>query len=260
MSKIITITTDFGDTGAYVGIMKGVILGINPEARLVDLSHTVGPQNILAAQFVLEKSAPYFPEGTVHLAVVDPGVGSARREIVVDTGAHRLVGPDNGLFTPFLDGSQVFEIKEKKYCLPEISSTFHGRDIFAAIAAHLSTGITPDVIGPPITNPVRLPRPRAQVSANQVAGEVIFVDSFGNLITNIPEHVVASWDKSTVRTALGNTDLTGIARSYAAPHVPDGTVIVLVGSTQHLEIAVVNGSAAAQLGLEAGAPVTLSRS
>ena len=257
MSGVISITTDFGDAGGYVGIMKGVIFGVNPDAKIVDLSHSISPQNILEAQFVLEKSVKYFPEGTTHLAVIDPGVGTARREIVVKTESFVCVGPDNGIFTPFLDGAEVYEIQEKQYCLQETSSTFHGRDIFASVAAHLSLGVAPSDMGPLVSDPVQLAPPPITVEANSITGEVIFVDHFGNLVTNIPADILNSWPHTIIETHVGGKVLGGIVKSYMAPHVSDGTIIALVGSTQHIEIASVNDSAARALGLATGAPVII---
>jgi len=259
MSSVISITTDFGDTGGYVGIMKGVILGINPDAKLVDLSHSISPQNVLEAQFVLEKAVQYFPEGTTHLAVIDPGVGTARREIVVESESFLCVGPDNGVFTPFLDDADVYEIQEKKYCLQEISSTFHGRDIFASVAAHLSLGVRASDMGPLVSDTVRLTTPPVVVEPHSIAGEVIFVDHFGNLVTNITADMLSSWPHTAIETHIGAHVIGGIVQSYMAPHVPDRTLIALVGSTAHIEIASVNDSAARILGLAAGAPVTIKR-
>src|SRR6267143_317131 len=186
MAPIVTLTTDFGARDSYVAAMKGVILGIAREARLVDVSHEVAAHDITEAALALEAAAPFFPSGTVHLAVVDPGVGTARRGLAVAADGHIFVGPDNGLFTPFLDGDgwRAFELAEADYRLPEVSRTFHGRDVFAPAAAHVATGVDPSRLGPRLVDPVRLAWPEVRAVAGAVAGAVVHADRFGNLITS----------------------------------------------------------------------------
>ncbi len=164
---IITLTTDFGLSDGYVGAMKGVILGIAPAAHLVDLSHEIAPQDVRQAAHVLADAVPYFPAGTVHLAVVDPGVGSARRPLLITTPRAAFVGPDNGLFTFILGTAktQAWALDQPGYWLPEISRTFHGRDIFAPVAAHLACGVPPEMLGSPITDAAPLAAPLAARSA-----------------------------------------------------------------------------------------------
>jgi len=252
---IITLTTDFGLADGYVGILKGVILGIAPDVRLVDLSHDILPQDVAAAAFVLARAAPYFPAGTVHLAIVDPGVGSHRRPLAVTTPAARYVGPDNGLFTAALaePGAQAWELDRPAFWLPDVSRTFHGRDIFAPVAAHLAKGAPIHSLGAAIPDPVRLEAawpPRR--SDGGITGRVIYVDRFGNLITDIPGGWVAGegW-----RCEIAGRRIDRVSTTYAA--APRGDLLVLVSSAGAVEIAVRDGNAAALLGVGVGAPVTL---
>jgi S-adenosylmethionine hydrolase len=192
LSAIITLTTDFGTRDAYVAEMKGVMLEIAAAAgrpvHLVDVTHEVERHDVTEAALALDAAAPHFPPGTVHLAVVDPGVGTERRELVVQTERAVFVGPDNGVFTPFLDGSaawRAWELRAPEYRLPSVSRTFHGRDIFAPAAAYLATGVAPDRFGPPVMDPLRLSWPTVRAVAGAVAGAVLHVDRFGNLVTSI---------------------------------------------------------------------------
>jgi len=169
-----------------VGIMKGVILSIAPEARIVDVGHWVRPQDVLEGQFLLIRAVPYFPKGAIHVAVVDPDVGTSRRAIIVETPDARFVGPDNGIFTPWLKGADVYQLTEEKYFLQHPSATFHGRDIFAPVAAYLATGVSPAEFGDIIKDPVVLEIPKPKIKAGTIRGEVIHIDYFGNIITNIP--------------------------------------------------------------------------
>jgi len=184
---IITLTTDFGRRDPWVGVMKGVILAVTRDVDLVDLTHEIAPHDVLEGALSLEAAVPFFPAGTVHLAVVDPGVGGARRALVVARDEQRFVGPDNGLFTPFLltAGWRAFELSASEFRLPVASRTFHGRDVFAPAAAHLALGIPPERFGVAVTDPVRLPWPASRAVADGVAGEVVHVDWFGNLVTSI---------------------------------------------------------------------------
>lgn len=185
-TPIITLSTDFGTRDGFVGIMKGVILSIAPGSRIVDVGHWVKPQDVFEGQFLLQRSAPYFPRGTIHVAVIDPDVGTSRRSIIVETDIAMFVGPDNGLFTPWLKGAKVYHLTEKKYFLDNPSATFHGRDVFAPVAAHLANGAPPSDMGPEISDPVRLEINKPKIKAGNIRGEIIHIDYFGNLITNIP--------------------------------------------------------------------------
>ncbi|MBI3108110.1 MAG: SAM-dependent chlorinase/fluorinase, partial [Candidatus Rokubacteria bacterium] len=187
MPPIVTLTTDFGLRDPFVGVMKGVILGICPEAHLVDLTHDIDPQDILGAQLALESSVPFFPVGTVHLAVVDPGVGSARRALAVQSAGQCFVGPDNGLlsFAFKTTGWTAVSLTAEHYRRPHVSQTFHGRDVFAPAAAHLARGVRLEHFGSPVLDPVRLDLPAAREEGGALVGEVIAEDRFGNLITSL---------------------------------------------------------------------------
>ena len=250
---IITLTTDFGMADSYVGIMKGVILGIARDVHLVDLSHDIPPQDVREAIYLLDSAAPYFPDGAIHLAVVDPGVGSGRRALVVRTGRATYVGPDNGIFTrPLAEtGAQAWELDRPEFWLPQVSRTFHGRDIFAPVAAYLATGVPPAEMGRPITNPVCL-AVAASVRApdGAITGQVVHVDRFGNLITDVPAAWVAGegW-----QCRIAGETIRGVSRTYAT--ASPGVLLMLIGSGDTLEIAERDGNAARRLGVKAGEPV-----
>jgi len=261
VAGIVTLTTDFGLRDAYVAEMKGVMLGIARGARqsldLVDVTHEVERHDITEGALALEAAAPFFPSGTVHLAVVDPGVGTARRGLAVAADGHIFVGPDNGLFTPFLDGDgwRAFELAEADYRLPEVSRTFHGRDVFAPAAAHVATGVDPSRLGPRLVDPVRLAWPEVRAVAGAVAGAVVHADRFGNLITSIHARTVEPLDADVViRVGGREVPLVG---TYADLSV--GRPGALVGSTGRLEIAVREGNAATLLRARRGTPVMVSR-
>ena len=186
----ITLTTDFGSKDPFVGIMKGVIVSINPSVKIIDITHNISPQSILEAAYTLEMSYASFPHKTIHVAVVDPGVGSARRPLLVATDYHYFIGPDNGVFSRIYrltESLTVIHITAEHYFLPQRSSTFHGRDIFAPVAAWMSKGIDIERFGDPITDYVILQEPALISSSNNVVeGEVVYIDRFGNLMTNIP--------------------------------------------------------------------------
>ncbi|MCX6028656.1 MAG: SAM-dependent chlorinase/fluorinase [Chloroflexi bacterium] len=250
---IITLTTDFGLTDSYVGAMKGVILGLCPDARLVDLSHDIAAQNVTQAAYVLAAAAPYFPAGTIHLAVVDPGVGGERWPLVVQTGRALCVGPDNGLFSPFLTepGACAWALDRPEFWLPQVSRTFHGRDIFAPVAAHLARGVLPGQMGQLISDPVLLPLTEpVRHPDGHVTGQVIYADRFGNLITNVPAAWVAAgrW-----RVEIAGQQIAGIRAAYA--DAQRGELLALVSSGGTVEVAVREGSAAARLGVGVGAAV-----
>jgi hypothetical protein len=253
---IITLTTDFGLADGYVGIMKGVILRIAPEARLVDLSHEVPAQDIRRASAVLARAIPYFPDGTVHLAVVDPGVGGSRRALIVAALGSFFVGPDNGLFSePLADtNARIYAADRPEFWLPAPSHTFHGRDIFAPLAAHLALGRQPEELGTPAGAPVRLPPAPAprRLPDGSLGGQVVHVDRFGNLITDVPGAWLAGRGWSC-RIAGQSIDRLSISYSEAER----GALLALVSSAGTLEIAVREGSAAASLGVGTGEPVLL---
>jgi len=262
-SGIVTISTDFGQGEHYVGVMKGVMLSINPQAKVVDITHEIPAGSIRQGSMIIEKAYRYFPSGTVHVGVIDPGVGSSRRPIAVATGEHFFVGPDNGLFWPIIQAhpkSEVIHLTENRYWLDTVSATFHGRDIFAPVAAHLSQGIDPHLLGKKADNPVPLSQPFLEKKYNQITGEVIHVDHFGNLITNITRELLAEFGSSEgLRVAVGGLDLKGIHAAYH--EVTEGEALALIDSSNLLEIAVNRRSAHAELGdaYAIGTKVTVSR-
>jgi S-adenosylmethionine hydrolase len=253
---LITLTSDFGLQDYYVGAMRGVLLRLAPEARLVDLSHCIPPQDLLEGAWVLRHAATEFPPGTIHLAVVDPGVGSARRPLVVAGGGYLWVGPDNGVFSFVFQtaGWQAYQIAHPDLRLPRLSATFHGRDLFAPTAARLATGFPAEQVGPPVTDPVRLEEAAPRREGAELVGQVIHVDRFGNLTTNIPKEAVAGWGKGW-RVRAGAQELTRLGRTYA--EAEPGSLLLLVGSAGLLEIAVRGGSASRRLGLGRRAEVRL---
>jgi S-adenosyl-L-methionine hydrolase (adenosine-forming) len=252
-SGVIAFLSDFGLQDTYVGIVKGVILGINSRARIVDITHQIPHGALTEAAFALLDAYPFFPKGTVHLAVVDPGVGTARRPIAVQAGHCFFVGPDNGLFWPFIErypSSRVVHLKEHQYFRSEISATFHGRDIFAPVAAHLSAGLAFHLLGPSVNNPTALALPLPELRDNTLVGQVIRVDHFGNLITNIDERTLKHFlgsDEAVIQA--GKLRVCGIGKTYgeAAP----GQAIALMGSAGLLELAVCLGRAGGLTGLGA---------
>lgn len=257
---IITLTSDFGTRDAYVGIMKGVILGIAPNARLVDLSHEIPPQALTIGALVLRSAVEFFPQETVHLAVVDPGVGSSRLPVAVVTERCTLVGPDNGLLYPsatVLGIREVRRLEREKFFRSEVSQTFHGRDIFAPVAAHLAAGVPPHEVGERVDRlqPLDIPAPRRE--ATGVSGEVIYVDRFGNLVTNIRAEDLSTFPVQDLSVSISQVSLPAPVSSYAA--VEPGQPLAIVGSWGHLEVAVRNGDAARHFSAGVGTAVRVAR-
>lgn len=255
-SGIISLLTDFGIRDGYVAAMKGVILSVNPAARLVDISHEVEPQDVQAGAFLLSHHARFFPEGTVHLAVVDPGVGSGRRLLAVDAGAQAYVAPDNGLLDCCLDlgSTRAVELTESKWWRQPVCPTFHGRDILAPVTAHLSTGLSLNDFGRIINLVRRLPTRQCLAMASEVRGEVVYVDRFGNLVTNIPGRTLAELSAGgEVEISVDRHVIGPVQNTYAA--VAGGKVVALVGGFGLLEIGVNRGSAARHLAAGVGASV-----
>jgi len=251
----LTLLTDFGTADGYAAAMKGVIASICPEAVLDDASHEVPPGDVEAAAWALARYWRLYPPGTVHVVVVDPGVGGERRALAVRADERLLVAPDNGILTRVLEEAQAWAaaaIQQPRFLRPEISRTFHGRDIFAPAAAHLALGVPLEELGPTLTDPVRLHLARFTITPDAVLGSVIHVDRFGNLVTNIP----AGWVSAGHVVAAGR-DLGPVRRSYV--EVAPGEVLALVGSAGLLEVAARDGSAAASLGLGRGAEVRVQR-
>lgn len=257
-SGIVTLTTDFGTGGPYVAAMKGVLLGLVPGAVLVDVCHSVSPQNIMEGAFVLAGIVDAFPAGAVHLVVVDPGVGTSRRIIVVGAAGQWFVLPDNGLITGVAHNRELeglWEINNPKLARPEISTTFHGRDIMAPAAAHLLRGGDPGELGPATETFVTLRNFEPTRAGEGFVGEVIFKDPFGNLITNLrAEHLAGRPPESWIAEIAGQR-IEGIARTYQDRAA--GSLIALIGSGGWIEAAVVNGDAGRQLSAGPGATVWL---
>lgn len=256
---IITLLTDFGSVDPFAGIMKGVILGIAPHALLVDLTHCVPPQEVVPGALLLRSAVPYFPDGTIHVAVVDPGVGSSRRSLVIETARGLLIGPDNGLLSlaaASLGRGCARAIENRELMRPEVSSTFHGRDVFAPVAAHLACGLSPESVGPAVESIVELDLPLPQRDATEIRGAVIHVDVFGNLITNISADALSAFPANGLCVSLGQVLFTGVSSAYA--DVPAGAPLAIVGSWGMLEIAIRNGNAARTLGVGVGAPLTVA--
>jgi S-adenosylmethionine hydrolase len=263
----ITLTTDFGAASSYVAQMKGVILSRNPEARVVDLTHSIASQDIRGAAIVLADACPRFPPGTIHLAVVDPGVGTDRRIVFAQIGEQQFIAPDNGLLTLLVEGSPptlLINVTNTLYFLPTVSRTFHGRDILAPVAAHLSLGLSPKKLGEPLASLVALPFPRPVVRHNEIAGQVIHIDSFGNLITNITTTELTGCsttgnanlaDPSTPTVECKSATTTGVVDTYGCR--PTGSLIAVMGSSGRLELAIVNGNAAATLSANLDEPVVV---
>jgi S-adenosyl-L-methionine hydrolase (adenosine-forming) len=254
---IITLLTDFGLGDAYVGIMKGVILSLSPDARLVDLSHEVPPQDILSGALMLQSAWRYFPPGTIHLTVIDPGVGSRRRAMAAVSQEQFFVGPDNGVFslvfaeqTPLL----AVSLENPQYFLAQVSNTFHGRDIFAPVAAHLSRGEPLAAFGPEFFDPVKLDLPAPEFREAEVNGQIISVDHFGNLISNIPFESLQSRLRGRYASFRVNGQvIPHLATTYS--DAPPGALLVLGGSHGYLEIACRLGRAAQVLEAAVGARV-----
>ena len=261
MAAVITLTTDFGARDPYVAEMKAVILGLNPAVRFIDVSHEVAAHDVIEGALAVHAMVAVCPEGTVHVAVVDPGVGTRRRGLVVTASGQFFVGPDNGIFTPVLSrsGWQAFELHATVYRRSQVSATFHGRDVFAPAAAHLALGVAPARFGPPVTDPVRVPLVAAREVGRGVEGRVIHVDRFGNLVTSIDSETVERLSRSarglTVQIAGRRMPVVRTYGDLAARGAG-----ALVGAHGRLEIAVREGSAAARFRARRGATVRLSRS
>jgi S-adenosylmethionine hydrolase len=270
MPSIITLTTDFGLSDAYVACVKGIILGINPDATIIDISHSIEPQNVLQGAFILHTAHKYFPQSTIHIAIVDPGVGSGRKAIIVKTPSALFLAPDNGLLSYILDELysfsaakpsaksgllqrenvsgklEIFAITNSLYWNQPVSATFNGRDIFAPVAAHLSRGIPPSQFGERIDHihVFPLPKPHQDTRGNMV-GQILYIDIFGNLITNLRE---SDLDRREIVAEINNQSVPGIKQFYQETE----GLSVITGSSGYLEISLSGGSAAAVLKAKIG--------
>ncbi|HEX5940761.1 MAG TPA: SAM-dependent chlorinase/fluorinase [Anaerolineales bacterium] len=262
---IISLMTDFGIKDGNVGVMRGVIWGICPSALITDLSHMIPPQNIREAAYIFARSVPYFPKGSIHVVVVDPGVGTARRPMAAQIGDWFYVGPDNGTITGLLERAEregwqttFVELDQKKYWLGTISHVFHGRDIFSPVAAHLANGIPLADLGTSFNEPVHLELPKPEKTPSGWRGEVIHIDHFGSASTNIRIEDLgdAMKEKEKITIRVNGSEINGMVNTFGER--PVGELIALIGSTGNLGIAVVNGSAVQRLGITVGDTVEVT--
>jgi S-adenosyl-L-methionine hydrolase (adenosine-forming) len=256
---VISLMTDFGMKDGNVGVMRGVIWGICPSAQIPDLSHLIQPQNIREAAYIFARSVPYFPMGSIHVVVVDPGVGTQRRPMAAKIGDWFYVGPDNGTITGLLERAEqegwpmaFVELNQRKYWLQNISYVFHGRDIFSPVAAYLANGVPLHDLGSSFNDPVRLELPKPQRTEHGWRGEVTHIDHFGNISTNIRvEHLEdAMKQKERIIVHLGEREIHGLVNTFGER--PAGELIALIGSTGNLGVSIVNGNAVQMLGAKVG--------
>ena len=258
--SIITLTTDFGSGSHYAAAMKGVILSIHPAATIVDLSHDIPPQDIRRAALLLNDAADWFPPDTLHVAVVDPGVGTDRAIVYARIGRQQFIAPDNGLLSRLAartPPSKIIRLADPAYWLDRVSTTFHGRDIMAPVAARLALGLDPERLGPPFPGLTAIDWPEPRQETNRIDGAVIEIDSFGNLITNLTADLFAGRPTDRRACVVCNIYETwGIYHAYAEQ--PRGTLVALIGSDGRLELALVGDNAAKRLGVGIGSIVTLA--
>jgi len=254
---VITLTTDFGIKDGNVGVMRGVIWGICPGVQVADISHMIGPQNIREAAYILGRVTPYFPTGTIHVAVVDPGVGTQRRPMAARLGDQWFVCPDNGLITLPLERAkklgqpvEMVELDRPRFWLPVVSHVFHGRDIFSPCAAHLANGTTLSALGSPLQDPVLLGLPKPEKTEQGWRGEIIHIDHFGNLSSNIRVEHLEGVAPAGVVVRLNGIEVKGMVDTFGEGST--GALVALFGSTGNLIVSEVNGSAAARLGAKMG--------
>jgi S-adenosyl-L-methionine hydrolase (adenosine-forming) len=258
--SIITLTTDFGTDSPYVAAMKGVILSINPAATLVDISHSIPAQDVHTGALVLEDMTRWFPDGTIHVAVIDPGVGTERAIVYARIGKQQYIAPDNGLLGRLLTRTpptQLIRLTHEEYWLESVSATFHGRDIMAPVAARLSLGLDPALLGAAAGQLTTLPWPDASISDEKIHGQVIEIDSFGNLITNVTADMLAGRPTdSRLCIVCGIYETFGIYRTYSEQ--AEGMLVAVVGSGGRVELAIVRDNAAARLGVCVGTPIVIA--
>jgi S-adenosylmethionine hydrolase len=261
MRPVIALLSDFGTRDHYAGTMKGVVLGLCPEAMLVDITHEIPAHDVLAGALQLAASFKYFPAGTVFLAVVDPGVGSGRRGLAVEAGDYRFVAPDNGVLTAVLQeapAKRIVELTERRYARPTVSRTFEGRDRFAPAAAWLARGILLPALGRPLGDCHRLEIPQPVAEGDRLAGTVLLVDAFGNLVTNLDRRGVEAFTKAgAIQIVAGGQSVPRLVSTYA--DIAHGEVCALFGGSDHLELAAHSESAAARLGLGRGTVLEIRR-
>jgi len=244
--RIVTLLTDFGLKDGNVGVMKGVILDIVPDVKIADISHYIQPQNVRQGAVVIERASAYFPPDTVHVLVVDPGVGTTRRAIAANIGDQYYVAPDNGILTFVLKRAEdagepieIVDLNQTAYWLPEVSNVFHGRDIFSPVGAHIANGVPLNKLGDPIDDPIRIRIPVVEVTENAVKGEVIIIDNFGNLLTNILKEHLEGIEAPVFQ--IGDYQTEGLAQTFGSK--PPGELVAVIGEANELTISVVNGNA-----------------
>jgi S-adenosyl-L-methionine hydrolase (adenosine-forming) len=252
---VITLTTDFGLRSGFAGVMQGIISGLAPQVRIVDITHFVPPQDIREGAYTLWRAVPFFPKGTIHVYVVDPGVGTERRPLAALLGDHFFVGPDNGLLTPLIETAErdrqrieFIHLDRPQFWQPSISRTFHGRDIFAPVAAHLANGVSLYELGTPFTDPVRLELMHPRKTETGWTAHITSIDTFGNLTTDLPLSALSN--PINVLFRLRDVEVNGIADSYGQKQA--GELIAVVDSEDFIELAIVNGNAAQKLDAKAG--------
>jgi hypothetical protein len=252
-AKLITLTTDFGYKDPFVGIMKGVIFRINPNAAVIDLSHGIPAQDPMAAALVLRHSAPFFPLGSIHVAVVDPGVGTQRRPLLVESEGNFFIGPDNGILSLAIkerEASHIIDLCNDRYHLKPTSATFHGRDIFAPVAAYLSLGIPAKDFGTTMKSIKKLHWPEVIKTAGGVRGQVVYIDQFGNLITNVHARDLESLRSETITVSIGELALHRLSPNYASGD--NKGYVALINSWGLLEISLFKGNAQQSCGVKLG--------
>lgn len=262
MAPTIALITDFGQSDPFVGIIKGVIRRICADADIIDICHEISPGNIMSAGLILSMAFPYMPDNTIFIAVVDPGVGTDRKAIAVEINGKKIICPDNGILSWLLTEHKSWtavELDKPEYFLNNITSTFHGRDIFSPVAAHLANGKSLADLGSTIDNVKILPVPQITAGDRSIQGEVIYIDRFGNLLTNISrahiDQLVPDDAKDKVRIHIGSVEVSGIRHAYS--DVDHGQIVALFGSTDFLELAVNGGNASISLGIPVGSKVLI---
>jgi len=246
LRRIITLTTDFGTKDGYIGAVQGVILSINPQAQVMDITHQIPAQNIRSAALCILNYYSFFPEGTIHLAVVDPGVGGPRKPILIQSERYFFMGPDNGIFSLALQKekfSKAIHLKNPKYFLGKISPTFHGRDIFAPVAAYLSLGVKPEEFGPRLSKLEKLKLPAVKEYPQKLVGEIIHIDNFGNLVTNVRRAELG--DRQISRIKLKTKSIQNLSETFS--DVKPGEGVAYVGSSGYVELGINRGNAAIKL-------------
>jgi S-adenosylmethionine hydrolase len=260
LPPLITLLTDFGADSPYVAAMKGVILSVSPHARIVDVTHSVPHQDVRRGAWTWEETAPWFPPGTIHVGVVDPGVGTSRRLVCAVIDGSPFLAPDNGLLDRLARRrapATIVELSNREFWLPHVSNTFHGRDVLAPTAAHLSRGVDVAQLGPPVERLIELHWPEVLVMPGKIQGTVRSIDSFGNLITDVAADKLADvpTDPERVRIRCDEHETQGLFKTYGEQ--PPMTLLALIGSSGYLELAIVEENASLMLGVRTGTPVTV---